>query len=44
MAERSPAVKTAVELDFLQFNDLACETVGGKVNNSGEEKAKLHID
>ncbi|XP_069028752.1 allantoicase-like [Embiotoca jacksoni] len=27
MAER----RTAAEPDFLQFNDLACETVGGKV-------------
>ncbi|XP_031171760.2 allantoicase-like [Sander lucioperca] len=31
MAERRAAVKTAAEPDFLQFNDLACEAVGGKV-------------
>ncbi|XP_049914498.1 allantoicase isoform X2 [Epinephelus moara] len=31
MAERRVAVTTAAEPDFLQFNDLACEVVGGKV-------------
>uniref|UniRef100_A0A7N5ZPN9 Allantoate amidinohydrolase n=1 Tax=Anabas testudineus TaxID=64144 RepID=A0A7N5ZPN9_ANATE len=31
MAERKAAVKAAAEPDFLQFNDLACEGVGGKV-------------
>ncbi|XP_047243457.1 allantoicase isoform X2 [Girardinichthys multiradiatus] len=31
MAERRLTAKTSAELDFLQFNDLACETVGGKV-------------
>ncbi|XP_039980502.1 allantoicase isoform X2 [Xiphias gladius] len=31
MAERRPAAKAAAEPDFLQFNDLACETVGGRV-------------
>ncbi|XP_036941365.1 allantoicase [Acanthopagrus latus] len=31
MAERRRDVKAATEPDFLQFNDLACEAVGGKV-------------
>ncbi|PWA14352.1 hypothetical protein CCH79_00018503 [Gambusia affinis] len=31
MAERRATAKPAAEPDFLQFNDLACETVGGKV-------------
>ncbi|XP_030577794.1 allantoicase isoform X2 [Archocentrus centrarchus] len=31
MAERRTAGKEAAEPDFLQFNDLVCETVGGKV-------------
>ncbi|XP_028252677.1 allantoicase isoform X2 [Parambassis ranga] len=31
MADRRTAGKTVAELDFLQFNDLACETVGGTV-------------
>ncbi|XP_049446024.1 allantoicase isoform X5 [Epinephelus fuscoguttatus] len=31
MAERRAAVTTAAEPNFLQFNDLACEAVGGKV-------------
>ncbi|XP_023250072.1 probable allantoicase isoform X1 [Seriola lalandi dorsalis] len=31
MAERRTAVKAAEEPDFLQCNDLACETVGGRV-------------
>lgn len=31
MTDRSVAVKAAAEPDFLQFNDLACEAVGGKV-------------
>ncbi|KAM9354909.1 allantoicase [Pholidichthys leucotaenia] len=31
MAERRTVGQEAEELDFLQFNDLACETVGGKV-------------
>ncbi|KAM6991956.1 allantoicase [Tautogolabrus adspersus] len=31
MSERSTALKAAAEPDFLQFNDLACEAVGGKV-------------
>uniref|UniRef100_A0A3Q2QP05 Allantoate amidinohydrolase n=1 Tax=Fundulus heteroclitus TaxID=8078 RepID=A0A3Q2QP05_FUNHE len=31
MAERPSTGKTAASLDFLQFNDLACEAVGGKV-------------
>ncbi|XP_005808741.1 probable allantoicase [Xiphophorus maculatus] len=31
MAERRVTAKPAAEPDFLQFNDLACETVGGKV-------------
>ncbi|CAB1452286.1 unnamed protein product [Pleuronectes platessa] len=31
MAERRAVVAAAVQLDFLQFNDLACETVGGRV-------------
>ncbi|XP_074472482.1 NACHT, LRR and PYD domains-containing protein 3-like [Sebastes fasciatus] len=30
MAERRAAVKETAEPDFLQFNDLACEAVGGK--------------
>lgn len=34
MAERKAAVKAAAEPDFLQFNDLACEGVGGKVSHS----------
>uniref|UniRef100_A0A3B4YDD0 Allantoate amidinohydrolase n=1 Tax=Seriola lalandi dorsalis TaxID=1841481 RepID=A0A3B4YDD0_SERLL len=32
MAERRTAVKAAEEPDFLQCNDLACETVGGRVS------------
>ncbi|XP_038126709.1 allantoicase isoform X2 [Cyprinodon tularosa] len=31
MAERRSSAVRAAELDFLQFNDLACESVGGKV-------------
>ncbi|XP_071323447.1 allantoicase isoform X3 [Trachinotus anak] len=31
MAERRAAVMAAAEPDFLQFNDVACETVGGRV-------------
>uniref|UniRef100_A0A667XWG5 Allantoate amidinohydrolase n=1 Tax=Myripristis murdjan TaxID=586833 RepID=A0A667XWG5_9TELE len=31
MAERRAAVQAAAEPDFLQFNNLACETAGGKV-------------
>ncbi|XP_040920626.1 allantoicase isoform X2 [Toxotes jaculatrix] len=31
MAERRAAATPAAEPDFLQFNDLACETVGGRV-------------
>ncbi|KAM4529453.1 allantoicase [Fundulus diaphanus] len=31
MAERPSTGQTAAALDFLQFNDLACEAVGGKV-------------
>ncbi|XP_074472439.1 protein NLRC3-like isoform X2 [Sebastes fasciatus] len=31
MAERRAAVKETAEPDFLQFNDLACEAVGGKM-------------
>ncbi|XP_029284244.1 allantoicase, partial [Cottoperca gobio] len=31
MAERRAAVKAAAQHDFLQFNDLVCEAVGGKV-------------
>ncbi|KAM8726758.1 allantoicase isoform 1-T1 [Acanthopagrus schlegelii] len=31
MAERRRDMKTAAEPNFLQFNDLACEAVGGKV-------------
>ncbi|KAM4522848.1 allantoicase [Odontesthes bonariensis] len=31
MAERRTTGKTEAEPDFLQFNDLVCETVGGKV-------------
>nr|AGO86379.1 allantoicase [Sparus aurata] len=31
MAERRTTVNAAAEPDFLQFNDLACEAVGGKV-------------
>ncbi|XP_039874375.1 allantoicase [Simochromis diagramma] len=31
MAERRMARKACAEPDFLQFNDLGCETVGGKV-------------
>ena len=33
MAERRRDVKAATEPDFLQFNDLACEAVGGKVSH-----------
>ncbi|XP_026164108.1 allantoicase isoform X2 [Mastacembelus armatus] len=31
MAERTAVKATAAEPDFLQFNDLACEAIGGKV-------------
>ncbi|XP_051265141.1 allantoicase isoform X1 [Dicentrarchus labrax] len=37
MAERREVVKAAVEPDFLQFNDLACEAVGGKVIFASDE-------
>lgn len=33
MAERMAARKACAEPDFLQFNDLGCETVGGKVSH-----------
>lgn len=32
MAQRRTAVSAAAEPDFLQFNDLACEAVGGRVS------------
>lgn len=32
MAKRGTSVAAGPGLDFLQFNDLACETVGGKVS------------
>ncbi|KAM7368423.1 hypothetical protein PAMP_014645 [Pampus punctatissimus] len=37
MAERKTAVKTATEPNFLQFNDLACEAVSGKVIFASDE-------
>eukprot|EP00064_Thunnus_orientalis_P019522 superscaffoldBa00004920_g19644 len=37
MAERRTAVKMAAEPNFLQFNDLACEAVGGKVIFASDE-------
>lgn len=33
MSERRTTAKAAEEPDFLQFNDLSCETVGGKVKH-----------
>lgn len=33
MAQRRTAVSAAAEPDFLQFNDLACEAVGGRVSH-----------
>lgn len=33
MAQRRTSGPTAAEPDFLQFNDLVCETVGGKVSH-----------
>lgn len=41
MAERRTAVKTAAEPNFLQFNDLACEAVGGKVSHA-VKKAEIY--
>lgn len=32
MSQRSTAAQAAAAPDFLQFNDLGCETVGGKVS------------
>lgn len=43
MAERRTKLKAAAEPDFLQFNDLACETVSGKVSRCvrrGDAKIK----
>ncbi|CAK6978581.1 allantoicase [Scomber scombrus] len=37
MAERRTALKTTAEPNFLQFNDLACEAVGGKVIFASDE-------
>nr|XP_046229946.1 allantoicase [Scatophagus argus] len=37
MAERRAAGKAAAEPNFLQFNDLACEAVGGKVIFASDE-------
>lgn len=47
MAERRAAVKAAAEPDFLQFNDLACEAVGGKVshcNKPAELQSNMFIN
>lgn len=34
MAQRRTAVEAAAEPNFLQFNELTCEAVGGKVSRS----------
>ncbi|XP_067337363.1 allantoicase isoform X3 [Channa argus] len=41
MAERRAAGRSAVEPGFLQFNDLACESVGGKEQESVESDGLL---
>lgn len=43
MAERRPAAKAAAEPDFLQFNDLACETVGGKVSHAKQRHIQIQF-